>query len=478
MTLVLFIPQRHISNIVARPQLNGDLVNFRKEIDRLYDVDFGNKAELTFRIMLTIFGAIGLYQYLGWTIGFYWAGGYFFSLCCFFAFLRTRPETCSNTDCVIASGILLTSMISFIWLPAILSSENDIAVRTASTAAIGTFMIVVVRRADTYLWLVICEGIFFFSVSIVMFFGALGSLNNGWALFVTALSLLGLAGYFFDSLLIYRRRRLQLVAAAQRSVQAQKMEAIGQLVGGVAHDFNNILTALIGNLELYAEVHDRDQKDLFVRDAKTSAELATQTVKQLLAYSRQSRLDVKPVRVTEIFQQLENFGGRLLPSSIALEFRETAFDMTIFVDPSQLVTALINLVLNARDAITENGTVTVNSRICVIDPNETKPIGALLKPGQYIEISVRDNGRGIPSEHLSKVTTPFFTTKPVGKGSGLGLSMVEGFARQSGGGLRISSSDAGTNACVLLPIIDQDLQALSVKATSHTSPAHDGVEDY
>lgn len=234
------------------------------------------------------------------------------------------------------------------------------------------------------------------------------------------------------------------------------MEATGQLVGGVAHDFNNILTAVLGNLELYSEVSDRLQKDEFVKDAKTSAELAAKTIKLLMAYSRQSQLDVQQVRLIAIFEQLQSFSRQLLPSSIRIDFLQPEPSLTILVDPNQLLTALINLLVNARDAIAGNGKVMIGSRVLVAGPDEPKLIGYSLKPGTYVEIFVTDDGPGIAPELLSSVTTPFFTTKPLGKGSGLGLSMVEGFARQSGGGLKIASSPKATSIAVLLPLTDPE----------------------
>lgn len=431
-------------------------MDYRKEIDRLYRVDYGNPVEFFIRLVLILIAGLSILNYLASFIGLYWTAGYYAAHLLYFTILRTRPTICSRADYIVASCALVFLMLAYIWFPVLLFEEDDPALSLSAAAALGTFMIFVVRRADTFIWLVIAEVALVSIAGIVIFVQIVPEIQSSFALFFSGLSCLTLVGYFAETLQNYRIQRLETEAAAQRSIQAQKMEATGQLVGGVAHDFNNILTAVLGNLELYSEVPDTLQKDQFVKDAKTSAELAAKTIKLLMAYSRQAQLDVQRVPLTDIFEQLQNFSRQLLPSSIQIDFRPPEPSITILVDQHQLLTALINLIVNARDAISGNGQVIVGSRVFIAGPEEPKLIGYALKPGTYIEIFVTDDGPGIAPELLAKITTPFFTTKPLGKGSGLGLSMVEGFARQSGGGLKIKSSGRTTSVAILLPLTDQE----------------------
>lgn len=430
-------------------------MDYRKEIDRLYLVDYGNPVEFFIRLILILIAGLSILNYLGSFIGLYWAAGYYATHLLYFTILRTRPTICSRADYILASCLLIIVMVAYVWFPVILFREDDPALSLSAAAALGTFMIFVVRRADTFIWLVIAEALVVSIAALVIFIRTMPELQSTFAQFFTGLSCLTLVGYFAETLQNYRLQRLETETAAKRSIQAQKMEATGQLVGGVAHDFNNILTAVLGNLELYFEVSDTPQKDQFVKDAKTSAELAAKTIKLLMAYSRQAKLDVQRVPLTAIFKQLQNFSRQLLPSSIQIDFCMPDPSTTILVDQNQLLTALINLMVNARDAISGNGQVVIGSRVFVTGPEEPKLIGYMLKPGTYVEIFVTDDGEGIAPELLAKVTTPFFTTKPLGKGSGLGLSMVEGFARQSGGGLKITSTAKTTSVAILLPLNDQ-----------------------
>ncbi|MCP3968726.1 MAG: hybrid sensor histidine kinase/response regulator, partial [Rhodobacteraceae bacterium] len=261
-----------------------------------------------------------------------------------------------------------------------------------------------------------------------------------------------LVGYFAQTVQIHRQQRIERELAALRSIQAQKMEATGQLVGGVAHDFNNILTAVLGNLELYGVMEEPGERDHLVAEARQSAERAAELIRQLLAYSRQSQLQIETQSLRAVFEQVRNLSHRLLPSSIETVFAMPPEAIRIKVDQAQLITALINLLVNARDALEDGGRVSVEWRPTEMDGVATMPGGYAPKPGRYVEIAVQDNGPGIDPDQIERVTEPFFTTKPIGEGSGLGLSMVEGFARQSGGGLSIRSSEGGTRVSILLPL--------------------------
>lgn len=237
--------------------------------------------------------------------------------------------------------------------------------------------------------------------------------------------------------------------ANEREVHNQKVKAVGRLTGGVAHDFNNLLTVIKGNLELYSELEDPNEREHSIDEAYHAASRAADVVKQLLAFTRQTKLEPSEIILEDWCGSFENLTKRLLPEPIALQVGPIDPEAKVFADQGQLSSAILNLVLNSRDAIKDVGQIKL--QISTIEgPVPTR--SGLLQGQKYVRMSVTDNGHGISKENLSKITDPFFTTKAVGKGSGLGLSMAHGFAAQSGGALELNSEPStGTRACLLLP---------------------------
>ena len=236
--------------------------------------------------------------------------------------------------------------------------------------------------------------------------------------------------------------------------QSQKMEAVGQLTGGIAHDFNNMLTGIIGSLELLRRRVSRgklDDLDSLIDLGVTSANRAAGLTHRLLAFSRRQSLDSKPVEINQLVTSMGELLQRSINESITLDIRLTGELWTAEADPNQLESALLNLVINARDAMPNGGSLRVETTNRHLDSVFTAAYGTL-KPGDYVELSVSDTGCGIPEGLMSRVFDPFFTTKPIGQGTGLGLSMIYGFARQSHGHVTIHSEvDKGTTVSLFLP---------------------------
>jgi signal transduction histidine kinase len=232
-------------------------------------------------------------------------------------------------------------------------------------------------------------------------------------------------------------------------VQAQKMDAIGKLTGGIAHDFNNLLAAVIGGLSLLerrAPLGEEQQRVLAM--TKRAAEQGTELVRQLLAFARRQRLQPDPVELSALREAVSNLLAHTLGGLVSVEWQVGKGVWTVFADQAQLELALVNLIINARDAMPSGGIVTVIAENREVADDELPGV----TPGDYVRICVADTGTGISPDHLEKVLEPFFTTKEVGKGSGLGLSMVYGFAKQSNGAFRIESElDSGTRAELWLP---------------------------
>ena len=232
-------------------------------------------------------------------------------------------------------------------------------------------------------------------------------------------------------------------------VQAQKMDAIGKLTGGIAHDFNNLLAAVIGGLGLLdkrAELSDDQRKVLTM--TKRAAEQGSELVKRLLAFARRQRLEPKPIELHTLQDAVSDLLTHTLGGLVNIEWQAGDAAWNVFADQAQLELALVNLIINARDAMPAGGTVTITAENReVSDAN-----WAELPSGDYVSLSVSDTGSGIAPDVLEKVLEPFFTTKELGKGSGLGLPMVYGFAKQSNGAFRIRSDlGHGTTAELLLP---------------------------
>jgi PAS domain S-box-containing protein len=235
--------------------------------------------------------------------------------------------------------------------------------------------------------------------------------------------------------------------------QAQKMEAIGQLTGGIAHDFNNLLTGIIGSLELLdTRIRQGRTEDLgrYITAARGAARRAATLTHRLLAFARRQTLDPKPTDVNHLIAGMEELIRRTMGLSIEIEVVGAVGLWLTLVDPNQLENALLNLCINARDAMPEGGRLTVETANKWLDERAARERD--LAPGQYVALSVTDTGSGMAPEVIARAFDPFFTTKPTGQGTGLGLSMIHGFARQSGGEVRVYSEvGRGTTMCLYLP---------------------------
>ena len=248
-------------------------------------------------------------------------------------------------------------------------------------------------------------------------------------------------------------RTAELMQAEAALRQSQKMEAVGQLTGGLAHDFNNLLTGIVGSLELLsARVAQGRTGELnrYAAAAQGAAKRAGALTQRLLAFSRQQALEPKPTDLNRLAAGMEELIRRTIGPAITLETVAAGGLWVTQVDPGQLENALLNLCINARDAMPGGGQLTIETANRWLDERSAKERD--LPPGQYVSLCVSDNGSGMPPDVVARAFDPFFTTKPIGQGTGLGLSMVYGFARQSNGQARIYSEPGqGTMVCIYLP---------------------------
>lgn len=261
-------------------------------------------------------------------------------------------------------------------------------------------------------------------------------------------------GYFMllSDLTEHREREQQLH-------QAQKMEVVGQLTGGVAHDFNNILMIVLGNLELLEARLSTGEERQLIGNSMNAARRAAELTHQLLAYSRKQALVPRYINVKNHVERMASLLARTLGETISLQTASQDGLWWCMADPAQLESAIVNLCLNARDAMPEGGTLLIECANARLE-GAGKVRNSDAVAGDYVDLSVTDTGTGMPPEILERVFEPFFTTKDVGKGSGLGLSMIYGFAKQSGGHVSVRSEEGkGTTVNLYLPRAEQPSQS-------------------
>jgi len=263
----------------------------------------------------------------------------------------------------------------------------------------------------------------------------------------------------------------KLVATSEQLRRAQRMEAIGQLTGGIAHDFNNLLAVMIGNAEILRDKVNNDEQALGSIDAIiNSVERGSSLTHRLLAFSRKQAMVPVAANVTDLIDGLEDMLRRTLGETIDLKVVNVPDMWPVTTDPHQFENALLNLAINARDAMPKGGSLTIETTNVSLDETYTRQEVDVL-PGDYVEIAVSDTGTGMSTEVLDKVFEPFFTTKEVGKGSGLGLSMVYGFAKQSNGHATIYSEiGRGTTVKLYVP---RSLDSIDQENAGHKSSDQD-----
>jgi CheY-like chemotaxis protein len=231
------------------------------------------------------------------------------------------------------------------------------------------------------------------------------------------------------------------------------MEAVGQLTGGLAHDFNNLLTGIIGSLELLGTRLAQGrltELDRYLQTAQMSAKRAAALTHRLLAFSRRQTLDPKPTNINKLIHGMDELVRRTVTPAVNVTVADAPDLWPVLADPHQLENALLNLCINARDAMPRGGDLIIETRNMDLRGAEAKALD--IPPGDYVGLTVSDTGGGMTADIIARAFDPFFTTKPIGAGTGLGLSMVYGFARQSGGQARITSEPGqGTKVCLFLP---------------------------
>ena len=283
----------------------------------------------------------------------------------------------------------------------------------------------------------------------------------------TMILMLVIAGFYFAHVINKTEQRAAQAEKLQRESdrarqlaevaleRGQKIEALGKLVGGVAHDFNNTLSVVLGNLQLLQADPDKSAHPVYLTEAVEAVQNAAELTRQLLAYGRKSRLEPVPTNLDDLVRKTLNMFQRLCPANITVSTRLTANDLIVELDPVNFQQALLNILINARDAQPQGGKIVISTDAQEMGREQVAGFGGAeqLLSGTFVSVSVVDAGPGMAAQELSRATEPFFTTKPVGEGTGLGLSVASGFCRQSGGGLTlISEPGHGLTARMFFPL--------------------------
>lgn len=421
------------------------------DIDRMWLAEFGQPVEVVVRIVAIAVAGVGLWAYNGWLAGPIWAASYLSLLAlCYFTLRPENPFNPVQWAIGLASESALS--ITFAALPIfVLASDDPVLLLCGALSMVTLAIFTLMREEPPAIIQPVDIAIMWAAILVVWIGHVAGHATLGGQAIMTLTCVVG-GGYYTSALISSRTMKESLRHGAQKLQNEQKLAAIGDLSGGIAHDFNNILTVLQGSLELYHEVPAGPEREALVSDARTASARATGLVAQLLAFARRAPLDPRAHSAGPAVDTLAKTARGMLDDHVVLDTRTMADPVMVMADPDGLQAALLNLVLNAQEALDRSGSINVAVDLCLGPATEARSAPAETTIGAHLRFSVADDGPGLAPEVLVKALDPFFTTKPAGKGSGMGLPMALGFAEQSGGALRIKTSDDGTTVALHLPI--------------------------
>jgi signal transduction histidine kinase len=421
----------------------------RSVLAQIRKAEFASMAEVVARFSFIAVAGGAIHVYTGQPAALAWAATYLGLQVLHYGFLVSRRGPERRWEVAVAHLGYGATAVIFVSFPVALLLGDDPVLVAAAAFALATLVVFLLwRPAPPRSVLPIDVAVHGLAVAAALAH-FLPALSDPLAQAIVLLCALAEVSYFTMALYSTTAVRHRLGDAALRGIEAQKMEAIGRLTGGIAHDFNNILTVMRGNLELYAEVADPAERARLVAEAHAAALRASGLVSQLLSFSRRAPLAPVGTDAQTVIAELAAMAARVLPARIRVELRTPPAAMPFRADLDRLNAALLNLVINARDAIAGQGRIVIEA--APADPADDPALPEPLPPGRYLRFSVTDDGPGLSPEAARRALEPFYTTKPVGQGSGLGLPSAKGFAEQSGGGLTIRSRPGETVVSIYLP---------------------------
>jgi signal transduction histidine kinase len=456
---------------------------------------------LTFPGLLSASGSIGAGpQTSAWLEVFRHGGFPLFVIC--YALLKRR-ETAStgaraDTQALVTSaaagavaGVCLVTLLATLGhqhLPPIVSGDRYTSVMIAVSVPVLLLSLAALAalgrgrpysRLDLWLMVVVCAWIFDVTLSTIVNTGRFdlgfyaGHLYALFAASIVPIVVLVEASRLYGGLdraiAVAEERNLELARSREELAQAQRLEAIGQLTGGVAHDFNNLLTVVIGNLEMIRDAKgDRDRIERLAQSAIKAAQRGEHLVRQLLTYARRQISHPQTVDVNQLIANIENLIRRVIGEQIEVVTILSPGLAPVQIDTAQFETAMLNLVINSRDAMAGGGRIVIETREVMLDRQHVSDPEAA--PGPYVRVAVSDTGTGMTPAVSSRAFDPFFTTKEVGKGSGLGLSQVYGFVKTAGGHVEIKS-ELGTGTTVELYLPKSSALAAPAERVAEKQPS-------
>jgi signal transduction histidine kinase len=385
----------------------------------------------------------------------------------------TPTDIISAVAGVVASVALLTvfATAGHQFLPSIMQGDHYTAAMVAVNVPVWllSFVALAVLGSrppysilDLWLMVVVCAGMFDVALSAVLNAGRFdigfyagriyGMLAASFVLIILLIEASRLYRRLDEALAVAEERNAELARSREELAQAQRLEAIGQLTGGIAHDFNNLLTVIGGNLDLLLRSrHDAEKIERFAQGALKAAQRGERLVRQLLTYARKQITRPETVNPNQLIVDIENLMRQVIGEQIEVVTMLSPVLAPAQIDPAQFETAILNLVINSKDAMKGGGRITIETRNVTLDRQYTAN-NPEVASGSYVMVAVSDSGAGMTPTVLARAFDPFFTTKEVGKGSGLGLSQVYGFAKAAGGHVKIYSElDVGTTVKLYLP---------------------------
>ena len=410
-------------------------------IAALRRADIAHPADVWLRYVVVSTCGVSLYLLTGRPFVLWWLAAFLgTSFVYLYLLWRRRAPVGRLTYTAFVVGNIVVTRI-FAVMPLYLWSTDDTALRAVGICGLAGHAVFNISRHTDVGPVAIWDSLSM--AAIISFFGGYEIARNmdGMpARLIIGLGTLVVVVYYLIAQWAVIRARERTTRAMQEAAQDSKIKAVGQLTSGISHDFNNLLTVIGGNIELAQITEDPRERRELLDQARAASDRAARLTSQLLSFSRKARLQATTFAVDDFLAQLQSTLARTLPASVEVRIEPGPAGLTLHCDRTLLESAMLNLAINARDAMEGRGRLAIDAR-GITDGRR----------GRQVRLTVRDTGPGIPPDVLGKVTEPFFTTKEVGKGSGLGLSMVSGFAEQSGGSLAIESAETGTVVRLRLP---------------------------
>ncbi len=379
-------------------------VEVNKRIEHLYRLETENTAELLLRLTGSIVGAGIVSSYAGWKFASIWVVLYCIWLGVFLAFLRNRRPKAAAVDIWVAY-LLYTSLLAlYMTLPTMMMASADQVLSLSGFCIFCGVVVFVVRRAEYDKWMTliqICILAISLGIAIVsVIFREHSVLGRVGIIFAAAAFLF----YLIQGAFLVRKQRMRVDDIAARSAEAEKLEAIGKLAGGVAHEFNNMLTVIHGNLDLIDAVDDPQLRHEFLQEARAATMRGASAIRQLLTYARKNDGTPLPHEIDILLAKTEQLCRAIVPPSVHLFFDDPTSGLVILVDEALFVAAVINLVKNSIDAVKDNGTITISVEVLGLGEAVKCISGQTLKRGTYLRIAVADDGPGIrqPSSNVSR----------------------------------------------------------------------------